>query len=138
MEKRLFYPWWLLNKDIKRMVDNIKKLDIKAVYGFPRGGLIVAVMFSNYLNIPLITDFSKVKSMNKDDVLIVDDIADSGKTMLAIPKINLYRTATLFVKKGSKFMPMLHCNECADDVWVIFPWEPRESKAERDGTLKNV
>ena len=50
-----------------------------SIYGVPRGGLIPAVMLSHRLGLPLATR-SRAKS-GEGNVLVVDDIADTGRTV---------------------------------------------------------
>ena len=73
------------------------------------------------LKFPLTVDLSNKKC------LIVDDITDTGKSMIKaadhIKKLNpsYIRTATLMHIKGSKFVPDYFAKEI-DWKWVIFPW----------------
>lgn len=68
------------------------------------------------------------------DVLIVDDISDSGLTLqTAATHVSLYnprslRTATLFVKPWTKIVPDYYA--FVTDKWVVFPWEKAEVKRE--------
>jgi len=61
-------------------------------------------------------------------ILVVDDIADSGKTLdyvITVLKNDLptstIKTATLFYKKRSVIQPDYYVEETRD--WVVFPWE---------------
>ena len=74
----------------------------------------------------------------KKQVLIVDDISDSGNTMLSIKDIGTYKTVSLYIKNGTKFIPNIYCHKCDDDIWVQFPWETKESLAKKDNTFENV
>jgi len=61
-------------------------------------------------------------------ILIVDDIADSGKSLNWVvsflrdhlPEADI-RTAVLFYKQSSMIMPDYYAAETAD--WIVFPWE---------------
>jgi hypoxanthine phosphoribosyltransferase len=63
-------------------------------------------------------------------VLIVDDVADSGKSLVsAVEHIEEFnpmeiRTAVLYVKPTSIFTPDHHVAETS--AWIIFPWERYE------------
>ena len=69
------------NKDIKAFVlelaKKIKKEDINAVYGIPRGGYAIAIELAKVLKLPVITDEAEITKKT----LIVDDLVDSGKTI---------------------------------------------------------
>ena len=89
------------------------------VYGVPRGGLILATLLSYKLDIPLLLNASK-------GCLIVDDIADSGRTLLHYTEndtqFNKYFIATMFYHKRSIVTPNYYKFE-KTDKWIIFPWE---------------
>ncbi len=73
--------------------------------------------------------------INDRNVLIVDDISDSGLTLeTALGLIELYmprsvRTATLFVKPWTKLVPDYYVRETQS--WIVFPWEKHEFKREK-------
>ena len=67
----------LLERKIEPMLPIIKN-----IYGVPRGGLLLAVMLSHRLNIPIVQERDRIGR----NTLIVDDICDSGKTMLKVTK----------------------------------------------------
>ena len=138
MDKRIYYSWEQLNKDIINIAKLIKNYNISIIFGFPRGGLIPAVMLSNYSNIPLATHFSEIAHLRHDKILLIDDISDSGKTMLGIRDIEKYKTVTLYIKNQTKFVPNIYCHKCDNNIWLNFPWEKRNSLTEKDNTFKNV
>ncbi len=65
------------------------------------------------------------------DVLLVDDIADTGESLIAAvehlkeKKAKSIFVVTLVKKPISKFVPDLFVRETSD--WVIFPWEIAET-----------
>ena len=61
----------------KHIEDN--KINISGVYGIPRGGLVFAVMLSHRLHIPMLASATS-------DCLIVDDICDSGESLVHFVK----------------------------------------------------
>ncbi|GAB6148404.1 hypothetical protein JCM10135_09460 [Stetteria hydrogenophila] len=77
-----------------------------------------------YLKRPLIEDV-----LNKD-VLVVDDVSDSGLTLqLAVNVVSLHgarriKTATLYIKPWTKLVPDYYSR--STDKWVVFPWEKNE------------
>jgi hypoxanthine phosphoribosyltransferase len=102
------------------------------IYGIPRGGLVIAVYLSHRCNIPLIN------SLNKDikNVLIVDDIADTGKTLAELKEYN-FQTATLYYKSRSIIKPTFIGEEVENDEWVVFPWELYSEKPNRTIEISN-
>ncbi len=85
------------------------------IFGVPRGGLVVAVRLAYLLDKPV------TFSPEPKETLIVDDIADTGKT-LEVYKNQSYFIATLYYKKQSLTIPNIWVYE-KTDKWIIFPWE---------------
>lgn len=125
-----------------------EKFDL--VVGISRGGLIPAVLMSQSWNIPL--DIIVTSSYNKEnqqtqlkigkpsylcfpdinkdsEILIVDDLVDSGKTMQAV--VDLYKekgfknieTSVLIYKRNSKFDPDHFAAGVDENTWIKFPYE---------------
>ena len=77
-----YYTWAEFDKDIGKIIRWAGGRNFKSVYGIPRGGLVVEVAISHRLGLPL-----KLKMEELDrDTLIVDDIADSGRTLENLDK----------------------------------------------------
>ena len=97
-------------------------LQFSGVYGIPRGGLIPATLLSYKLGIPLLMGPAK-------NCLIVDDIADSGKTLMHFTmndtQFNKYFIATIYYAKRSLVKPDFYTKE-KDGKWIEFPWEKNE------------
>ena len=89
-----------------------KKFD--GVYGFPRGGLCLAVALSHSLEIPLLNE-------PRNDSLIVDDVYETGLTLERIRHLKGSETHVWVSKikptwwKAYKYLQ--------EKEWVIFPWE---------------
>jgi hypoxanthine phosphoribosyltransferase len=64
-------------------------------------------------------------------VLIVDEVADTGKTLKLVKEHIIEqgaveaRTATVYCKPWSTVKPDYHSKETGD--WIIFPWEVKET-----------
>ena len=81
---KTFITW----KEYDDMIDKISKYvkqyplgEIGAVYGLPRGGLPIAVSLSHSLGLPLLMDYYDRKIVTDKQILVVDDIADTGNTL---------------------------------------------------------
>src|SRR3989338_9674448 len=96
--KKHKYTWRQFDQDIHRIARRAQKLNKKfdGVWGPPRGGLPLAVCLSHTLCLPL---------LNKPTAktLIVDDIADSGKTLARFARSHF--VATLFYHPQSIIVP---------------------------------
>jgi len=124
--KKLIYSWEEYNIDIKDIIKGLhtNKLKFSAIYGIPKGGLVLATTLANKLNIPLYLSLNSIpKSISKKNILIVDDVSDSGLTLLRIPGIEKYSTLTLFYKPQTSFIPDYTCRKCDNKLWIVYPWE---------------
>ena len=108
------------------------------VVGINRGGLVPAVHISHYWDVEMVPvslslrDFKgrNLPELPNKNILIVDDIVDSGDTLLEIIKhyqnLNI-RTAALIYNEGQKcHSPTYYgkvINKFEKDVWITFPWE---------------
>ena len=129
MEK--FYVTW---DEIEELVDLLAKQIIKSghqieyIFGLQRGGLIPAVMLSHKLSIPM------TQELTRQNILVVDDICDSGKTFMDIIQKNPFNLfASLHYKPHtSKIIPDAYGNEFYSDAWLVYPWEQNDSDAIQD------
>lgn len=103
-------------------------IDFSYIMGIPRGGLIPAVMLSHRLGIPL----APPTIANEANILVVDDIADTGSTLSSI----LYkagswstrmRVTTLYHRTTSEVVPVFAGERINHLDWIVFPWETEES-----------
>lgn len=108
-------------------VENIAKLIKNSgtkydyIYGIPRGGLVPAVMLSHILNIRLTVNLAWDSMVENYKVLIIDDIADSGKTIEKF--INIFDIATVYCKVGLSQKPKYYIELVEPDEWIKFPYE---------------
>lgn len=93
--------------------------NVTGVYGIPKGGLVLAVMVAYYYNIPLLQAPCK-------DCIVIDDIADTGKTLVHYKEKGYYIT-TMYYHKQSVVIPDYWLKEKKNE-WIVFPWEFREDK----------
>ena len=119
--EKLYVSWKDLEEFVDSLIEEMNKQNFKptGVYGIPRGGLIPATLISYKLDIPLLMNASK-------GCLIVDDIADSGRTLLHFTEndtqFNKYFIATMFYHERSIVKPNYY-KFMKNDKWIVFPWE---------------
>lgn len=140
--------------------DIISKMDKdnyrpQSIIGLLRGGVVPARIFSDFFDILLDFYALDVKLYNGigirseeatirpffgdvdgKNVLIVDDIWDSGKTMEAV--LNYLRgeeikTATLCWKETANGRPDYYSRIVKENEWIVYPWEVCEFKREING-----
>lgn len=121
--KKIFYTWKQFESDCDKLANIIKQSGkkIDSLYGIPRGGLVLAVRLSHKLGLPLIMHNANVGKRT----LIVDDISDSGDTMIEFLGRKKYVTATLFYNSSGKYTPAYFCRKKTG--WVVFPWEEEKT-----------
>jgi len=127
--QKVFLTW----EDVYELLDNLHeqtKDSIRFVTGIPRGGIILAVLYSHRFNIP----YMEFMSNHYTDMLILDDIADTGDTFIDLS--DMYpkpKKGVLHYKSSSKFKPHFFAKEISDDYgWIVYPWEREDSKPIQD------
>ena len=114
--------WEMVDDFVEQLAEYIEyeEMSFSGVYGLPRGGLVLAVMLSYRLRIPLLMAPAR-------DCLIVDDIADTGRSLMHYTKNetqhNKYFIATMFFSERSLVVPDFWAFGKKKDDWVVFPWE---------------
>lgn len=106
---------------------------VKAIYGIPQGGIPLAIELSWRLGLPLIDRVALEEDFGVDEVMIVDDLADSGATLDRFP---LYKSVALFCKTHTpkESRPTLYLREVAD--WVVFWWERSQEGSIEDNVTR--
>jgi hypothetical protein len=121
---------------IKDLATQIKGYYPNLILAPVRGGWIPARILSDLLDVSYLesvtisSDRLRARSFadpSDKSILIVDDIADSGKTLLAtmrfcrFNKARHVKCATLFYKESSLVKPDWYAAKTEN--WVVFPWE---------------
>lgn len=106
------------NNIVNKVVKMINITKYKNIYGIPKNGLIIASMISNKLGVPIVDK----KDIQKNNTLIVDDILDSGNTILKYQE----KADCLVIFSKKKKLPdgVLYCYKFVKkDEWVSWFWE---------------
>ncbi|KAA6205553.1 MAG: xanthine phosphoribosyltransferase [Candidatus Tokpelaia sp.] len=146
-EKAFPVSWDQFHRDCRALAWKIagRQQQWQAIVAITRGGLVPAAIICRELNIRLIEticiasyhDYSKqgelvvkkgistelTKNGGKN-VLVIDDLADTGKTAAIvrdiIPKACF---ATLYTKPQGKPQVDIYITEVSQDTWIYFPWD---------------
>jgi xanthine phosphoribosyltransferase len=143
MPNHIYYPYEEFREDLKLLTTKIDQ-PFDAILGIARGGLAMAQMLGEYYDLREVyaintigyDDTEKkdaVEVFNVPDlksakqVLIVDDIVDSGDTLVEVLNVlkvkspNMtFLTASLFYKKTAKITPTWYVKE--PKGWIDFFW----------------
>lgn len=141
--------WEKLEKDTLTLAGKIDKKNIDEIISISRGGMVVARMLSDFLSLPIshiaiesyqnlsqqkepiVTQFSSRK-FRGETILLVDELADSGKTFLRglsylkeLPVKKVY-TAAPYIKPHTSYTPDFWVETL--NSWIVFPYEIQETK----------
>ena len=140
-----YYSYENFRNDTNHLLTQVKDTQFDVIIGIARGGLTLSHCVAEGLNIrdvqiirtelyddtskrDEISVFGECSISHAKNVLVLDDIADSGKTLKVImddlkgsnSDIN-FVSATLFYKKTSIYEPDFWVNEANE--WIEFFWE---------------
>lgn len=125
--KNVYGTWYVTWDEVEEFINELEefiknnKLFFTGVYGIPRGGCVLATLLSYRLNIPMLL-------APYDNCLIIDDIADSGRTLAHFTsndtQFNKYFIATMYYHNRSIVKPNFYKYN-KDDLWIVFPWEEK-------------
>lgn len=111
------YTWEMFDEDIAALATMVNECrgDLRAIYGEPRGGLIPAVALSHRLGLPMVSAMGP-------NVLWVDDIADTGKTLgnAFVSRTSLH---CVLVRRFNCRFNVIHARIEPTNEWLVFPWE---------------
>lgn len=140
---KIYYPYEEFRDDLKILIGKIDQ-NFDAILGIARGGLSMAQLLGEYYDLREVYSINTIgyedthknesvevfnipelKSSTK--VLIVDDIVDSGDTLVEVlavlqskyPNVT-FITASIFYKKTAKIAPTWYVKE--PKGWIDFFW----------------
>jgi xanthine phosphoribosyltransferase len=140
---KIYYPYSEFRDDLAILVNKIDQ-HFTAIISIARGGLSMGQILGEYYDI---REVYAINTIGYDDtqkldtvkvfnlphltetksVLIVDDIVDSGDTLIEVLKVlntqypqTTFHTATLFYKKTAKITPTWYVKEPRG--WIEFFW----------------
>lgn len=154
-ELKFIAPSWeaIFSRSL-RLAEKIRKHEkgtkFDLIVGVSRGGLVVTRLMSDFLSIEKVqivrseyyTDVGKTLQRPRitqrietpiggRNVLLVDDVADTGESLIEIRKYLAAKKptklilCTLYIKPWSKVKPDYYASKT--DAWIVFPWERNEA-----------
>lgn len=148
--KYITLRWNDVEKDAKKLADKItaSKFEFDTILGIARGGLVPAMLLSDLLGKKHLLSMQAclyedgkrreslqvlewpAKSIEGKQILVVDDISDTGTTLgevekwLNAHKFKKFKFACLHSKPKTQKKPDFFAREL--DGWVCYPWNKRE------------
>lgn len=142
---RRVVDWPEYDELVSHICAQIGDKPIDCIVGLTRGGLVPAVRLSHFFNAKLFClnislrdgmvddqEFDWDKLQEYSNILIVDDINDSGKTLNEVMGqcyerlIQCPEFAVLLEKPSSSFRARYsgeRINKAKENDWIVFPWE---------------
>lgn len=116
-------------KDAYELSLKIPKDKYRAIHPIPAGGIAIGVVVAQSLNIGEILSIEEYKNYkNKGEVLVIDDLVDSGKTLLRYSESD----AAVLYKKPHSPKPTYYLKDINSE-WITFPHEK-----DKDGILHHI
>ena len=135
--------WSKYIKAIDRIADHFKDDKFDVIVGLTRGGLIPAVRLSHMMDTPMLPFNPHMLHTNGDPrgkvkipispavvrrILIVDDIADTGKTFTKCARFFENRgfnvsTAAVYINEATTVFTLTYAVYDSRKYWVVFPYE---------------
>ena len=139
-QKSFLVSWDQLHRDAKALAWRLSEIGSwNKVVAITRGGLVPAAIVARELEIRLIdticvssydhqaqSDVKIIKhaSESGENVLLIDDLVDTGRTAKAVRKyITEAHFATVYVKPAGRPMVDTYVTEVSQDTWIFFPWD---------------
>lgn len=137
------YPisWEQLHRDSKALSWRLHDMNQvwKGIVAVTRGGLVPAAVIARELGIHHIdtvcitsynwqnqgeTKIVKAVEGSGKDLLIIDDLVDTGSTAKIVRKMlpKAY-FATVYAKPAGKPLVDAYVTEVSQDTWILFPWD---------------
>ncbi len=171
MFKCVQYSWQEVYELCKELARKIKESGFKpdAIVAIARGGWVPARILADFL---LVRELYSVKAehwgivatvtgkakitqplmvdLTGKNVLVVDDVADTGETVEIVAKhvreknAKEVKTAVIDFKHTSKFVPDYYAREMERWAWIVYPWSIYEdvkdliAKLEEKGSAEEI
>jgi xanthine phosphoribosyltransferase len=148
MNPKLILNWEEYFTHCDALITQLKDCNYSAILAVARGGLIPAQYLAYKLNIKKIFNIGIIsysddnKMLNNEDInlyqrpnvysdicsdklLIVDDIADSGRTLKIVSELypNSDVCVLFYKEKKSIIVPGYYSQTIDNDIWVEFPYD---------------
>jgi hypothetical protein len=139
----------------EKVASDKKELDL--IVGIARGGLTISHILSDFLQLPVASftissykdlqqqELSEITypvggNLTKKNVLLIDDVSDTGKTFIRgiehLKELGAQSVVTgaVYMKPWTKFVPDYYSQKV--DEWIVFPFDMRDTVEDTAGFMK--
>lgn len=122
---KVYVTWDQVTKYIDDVSSIVKNKDLKGIFTFPKGGLVLATLLSYKTGLPILL-------APCNNCVIIDDICDSGITMKKYSDLkdekSYFITAMYIQNDQLEETTLYQCNldyfgRIKYQDWIVFPWE---------------
>lgn len=106
--------WDQFDEAVYRIANMYEGRAFNGIYGFPRGGLCLAVALSHHLGLPLLDQL-------EPDCLVVDDIYETGRTLSRARAVESCEFVVWISKAAPVWWRAVEIILAPN--WIVFPWE---------------
>lgn len=108
--------WDDLMSNVKKLADKLPRYS--KIWGIPRGGKLICWLLA-YQNhtLSIVDDYT-----SSPDVIIIEDIIDSGRTISGWKDAG-YKTASVYFRDTCPYVPDYFVENIDNENWLIFPYE---------------
>lgn len=131
----IYYGVKEFKRDCKKLADKINQrfpYKYKAIHGIPQGGTAVAIELSHLLGLPIFEE-ALLNGSRADQVLIVDDLVDSGATL---SRYKGHDSACIHIKEWTLKDKRPTFWIAVEKDWITYWWESTEEKSIRDNIIR--
>lgn len=140
MSRALHVDFDWCDSQARRLADRLVRMrgfkDVSTVIGIKRGGCVPAMLIARHLNrghwirFASPSDYDKISYLK--DAIVVDDICDTGATMIPFKAHGAFACVALAAKAiGKSAVDVKYGQEFGQDTWVAFPWENDDETSEQ-------
>lgn len=131
----LYYSLSEFKNDSMKLASKIKK-KYWGIYPVPQGGIALGMELSKLLDIPIL-GVRDLKDVKGRDILIIDDLIDSGKTRSKFPDNDF---ACIHIKSHAEFKMTGDTYAIHERVvdWIVYWWEGNEDKSIEDAVIRQL
>lgn len=145
-QKRFPVSWDQFHRDSRALAWRLSSIrNFRALVAVTRGGMVPAAIVARELGIRVVetvgiasydydkqSDIAVLKKISAEiagdlggeDVLVVDDLVDTGKTGMVVKKmLPKCHFAAVYAKPMGKTVVDTYVTEVSQDTWIFLPWD---------------